>query len=187
MTDKTQATVSDDVVRKIQLLLNLAERAEGNEQEAAAAMARAQDILAKYNLDLATVQDAVVAGGTNQTKEEVKREKAEAKRNATYEWTHVLYRAVAEANYCKYWTADVRTETKSGKVRWVKRHKVLGRIENTTVVLMMADYLYATVMRLLPYDKSTWLSSDALAWCDGCVERLAERVKEKAEAQRTPD
>jgi hypothetical protein len=95
---------------------------------------------------------------------------------------------VAEANYCKYWTAEVRLESeKTGRVRYVRRHKVLGRVENTTVVLMMGDYLYATVMRLLPYDKSTWLSADALAWCDGCVERLAERIAAKAEAQRTPD
>ena len=189
MTDRNQAgPPTDDVVRKIQLLLNLAERAAGNEAEASAAMAKAQDILAKYNLDLATVQDAVVAGGTNAAKAEAAREKREAKRNATYAWTRGLYRAVAEANYCKYWTADVRVESAStGRVRWVKRHKVLGRVENTTVVLMMGDYLYATVMRLLPYDKSSWLSADALAWCDGCVERLAERIAARAEAMRTPD
>jgi hypothetical protein len=72
-------------------------------------------------------------------------------------------------------------------VSYKKRHKVLGRVENTTVVLLMGDYLYATVMRLLPYDKSSWLGTDALAWCDGCVERLAERIKAKAEEQRTPD
>ena len=184
----SQPQVTDNVVRKIQLLLKLAERAKGNEAEATAAMAKAQDILAKYNLDLATVQDKVVMGGVNATKEEVKRERKEAKRNATYTWTHVLYRAVAEANYCRYWTQEVRVESeKSGRTRWVKRHKVLGRVENTTVVLMMGDYLYATVMRLLPYDKSSWLSADALAWCDGCVERLAERIAAKAEEQRTPD
>jgi hypothetical protein len=183
----TNQNVSDDVVRKIQLLLNLAARTEGNEAEAAAAMAKAQDILAHHNLDLATVQDAVVAGGTNAAPAEARREKSEARRNATYEWTRVLYRAVAEANYCKYWTADVRVDAASGRTRWVKRHKVLGRVENTTVVLMMGDYLYATVMRLLPYDKSSWLSSDALAWCDGCVERLAERIAAKAEDQRAPD
>jgi len=183
-----EPVVTDDVVRKIQLLLQLAERAEGNEAEASAAMAKAQDILARYNLDLATVQDKVVVGGTNISKAEVVREKRESRRNATYAWTHVLYCAVAEANYCKYWTADSKVESeKMGRVRWVKRHKVLGRVENTTVVLMMGDYLYATIMRLLPYDKSSWLSSDAIAWCDGCVERLAERIKEKAEAQRTPD
>jgi hypothetical protein len=188
MTSAKQTVVSDDVVRKIQLLFNLAERAAGNEVEAAAAMAKAQDLLEKYNLDLATVQDAVVAGGTNATKEEIRREKADAKRNATYAWTQDLYRAIAEANYCKYWAAETRIENeKTGRVRWVKRHRVLGRVDNTTVVLMMGDYLYATIMRLLPHDKSSWLSADAIAWCDGCVERLTERIKAKAEAARTPD
>ena len=151
-------------------------------------MAKAQEILAKYNLDLATVQDAVVAGGTNATKEDVKREKVEAKRNATYEWTQRLVKAIAEANYCVYWAADVRVESKStGRVRYVKRHRVLGRVDNTTVVLMMTDYLYGTIMRLLPYDKSTWLTADALAWCDGCVDRLIERIDAKTRDMRTPD
>lgn len=51
----------------------------------------------------------------------------------------------------------------------------------------MTDYLYETIMRLLPYDKSSWLDRDAMAWCEGCVERLASRIKAKAEAMRTPD
>jgi hypothetical protein len=183
-----QVKIDDSVVRKIQLLLNMAARAEGNEAEAAAAMAKAQDMLAKYNLDMATVQDAVVAGGTNASATDVKREKVEGKRNATYMWTQRLVRAIAEANYCVYWAADVRVvNEKSGRVRWIKRHRVLGRIDNTTVVLMMTDYLYGTIMRLLPYDKSTWLSSEALMWCDGCVDRLIERINAKAQEMRTPD
>ena len=40
---------------------------------------------------------------------------------------------------------------------------------------------------MIPYDKTTWLSADALAWCDGIVDRLLERIAAKAEAQRTPD
>jgi hypothetical protein len=187
MTIQNQ-TVTDDVVRKIQLLFALAERAAGNEAEAAAAMAKAQELLAKHNLDLATVQDAAVAGGVNATKAEARHEKADAKRNATYKWTQDLYRAVAEANYCKYWAAETRVENeKTGRVRWVKRHRVLGRVDNTTVVLMMGDYLYATIMRLLPYDKTSRLSADAIAWCEGCVARLSERIAAKAEAMRTPD
>ena len=182
-----QPTVSDDVVRKIQLLLNLAARAEGNEAEAAAAMGKAQEILARYNLDLATVQDTVVKGGTAQTVADAKREKVEGKRNATYEWSRRLVKAIAEANYCVYFAADVPVESKSGRTRWIKRHKVLGRVDNTTVVLMMTDYLYGTIMRLLPYDKSTWLSKEAMLWCDGCVDRLIERIEAKTQELRTPD
>ena len=115
-----QPDVSDSIVRKIQLLLNLAARAEGNEAEAAAAMAKAQDMLAQYNLDLAVVQDAVVAGGVNMTKEEVRREKIEAKRNATYEWTRRLVKGVAEANYCVYFCSDsyVAPKSETARGRW---------------------------------------------------------------------
>jgi hypothetical protein len=132
------------------------------------------------------VQDAVVTGGVNQTKAEVKRERVEAKRNATYEWTRRLVKGVAEANYCTYF-CTIGTKRPDGRGRWVKRHAVLGRADNTAVVLVMSDYLYATIMRLIPYDKTTWLSAEALAWCDGVTDRLIERIAAKAEAQRTPD
>lgn len=104
MTKDTQPT--DSLVRKIQLLLNLASRPEGNEAEAAAATTMAQDLLARYNLDLATVQGAVVAGGTAAREVETRRDYAKSQRNATYEWTRRLCRALAEANYCAYWTAS---------------------------------------------------------------------------------
>jgi hypothetical protein len=97
-------------------------------------------------------------------------------------------KVLAEANYCEYWTQEERYEAvSSGRITYKKRHKVLGRVANTTAVLVMFDYLYATVMRLLPYDKTTWFSKDAIAWCDGCVDRLAIRIAAKAEAMRTPD
>lgn len=116
-----QVRVSDDIVRKIQLLLNLAARQEGNEAEAAAAMGKAQELLAKHNLDLATVQDKVVESGVNKTSADVKRERVEAKRNATYEWSRRLVKAIAEANYCVYFCRDVMVESKSGRVRTTKK------------------------------------------------------------------
>lgn len=93
-TINQQGVASDELVRKIQLLINLGQRSEGNEQEAAAAMAKAQELLAKYNLDMATVEDkAAVAGNKAKSAADAKREKVEGKRNATYEWTRDLVRA----------------------------------------------------------------------------------------------
>ncbi len=178
--------ISDNVVRKIQLLLNLASRTEGNEAEAAAAMGKAQELLAQYNLDLATVQDKVVAGGTAEQAAMAKRDYARISRSAMYNWQRMLVRAIAEANYCKYWVEETREE------RWkrmcnVKRHKVLGRVANTTAVLVMVDYLMGTIERLLPYTGKERLSRSAVSWREGCADRLAERIKAKAEEMRTAD
>jgi hypothetical protein len=195
-------TVDDSVVRKIQLLLNLAARSEGNEAEAAAAMARAQEILAKYNLDLATVQDKVVTGGTAEREAESKRDYALSKRSAMYKWQQNLVRAIAEANYCIYWIAEVKEqayippknrksyedydENGMGTIH-VKRHRVLGRVANTTGVMIMVDYLLDTIERLLPYPQAQRLSREANLWREGCADRLVERVNAKAEAMRKAD
>lgn len=195
-----QEQISDNVVRKIQLLLQLAERTKGNEAEAAAAMGRAQELLAKYNLDLATVQDKVVAGGTNTPDDAMaKRDYAVTKRSAMYKWQQNLVRAIAEANYCRYWVAEVKEELyiPKSKRRWsdddamqmrdVKRHKVLGRTANTMSVMIMVDYLMDTIERLLPYPQAERLSRSANSWREGCSDRLIERIQEKAEAMKTAD
>jgi hypothetical protein len=203
ITQAQQAPPSESIVRKIQLLLNLGSRSEGNEAEAAAAMARAQDLLAQYNLDLATVQDTLVVGGTAAREAEEKRDYARSKRSAMYKWQQKLVRTLAEANYCVYWVAEVSEQAyvapsyRSSKHGWedengkvtvrVKRHKVLGRLVNTTAVMIMVDYLLDTIERLLPYPNNERLSRDANAWREGCADRLVERIRAKAEAMRTAD
>lgn len=182
-----QEQISDNVVRKIQLLLKLAERKEGNEVEAAAAMGKAQELLAQYNLDLATVQDKVVAGGANTPDQAMaKRDYARISRSAMYNWQRKLVRALAEANYCRYWVEET-TEERWKRLCNVKRHKVLGRVANTTAVLVMTDYLMETIERLLPYTGRERLSRSAVSWREGCADRLIERIQEKAEAMRTAD
>ena len=47
-------------------------------------MEKAQELLAKYNLDLAIVEDSPVAGGTVTIKE--KRERTKLDRTALYQW-----------------------------------------------------------------------------------------------------
>jgi hypothetical protein len=181
-----QETISDSVVRKIQLLLQLASRTEGNETEAAAAMGKAQELLARYNLDLSTVQDKVVAGGTAEQEAATKRDYAKGSRSALYQWQRNLVRAIAETNYCRYW----RVKELCGKPERLRnRHKVLGRTANTVVVLMMVDYLFETIERLLPAEYASLgrRSQEASLWREGCADRLIERIREKAEAMRTAD
>lgn len=178
--------ISDSVVRKIQLLLNLGQRREGNENEAAAAMAKAQELLAQYNLDLATVQDKVVAGGTAEREAESRRDYAKGGRSALYQWQRNLVKTIAEANFCCYWHVKEMCGT---PLRLRNRHQVLGRVANTTAVLVMVDYLFETIERLLPSEYATLgrRSQEASLWREGCAERLAERISAKAEAMRRAD
>jgi pimeloyl-ACP methyl ester carboxylesterase len=102
---------------------------------------------AKYNLDLSTVQDKVVVGGTNTPEDAMaKRDYARIKRSAMYKWQRELVQAVAEANYCRYWIVETN-EGRRGEASRVKRHKVLGRVANTTAVLVMVDYLMDTALQ----------------------------------------
>src|ERR1035438_3258217 len=91
----------DTIAKKIKKLLNLAQST--CEAEATLAMARAQELLAKYNLDYAQVKDADLSGG----QPEDKREKTQINRSAKYQWQIDLWAAVAEANFCWHWVVDV--------------------------------------------------------------------------------
>jgi len=185
-TNTPTLEISDSLVRKIQLLLNLAARPEGNEAEAAAAMGKAQELLAQYNLDLGTVQDKVVAGGVAAREAETKRDYARVSKSAMYQWQRNLVRTVAEANFCRYWVEDT-TETRWNRLCQVKRHKVLGRVVNTTAVLVMVDYLLETIERLLPWTGRERLCREAVLWREGCADRLVERINAKAAAMRKAD
>jgi hypothetical protein len=173
----------EDIIRKIQKLLNLGQ--SSNEAEANLAMARAQSLLAKHNLEYAMVKDAVVPGGLAEPAPE-KREKVTFKRTAQYLWQRELWQAIAEANFCWYWTTHVREVLRHGresKIR-VKRHMVLGKESNVLAVRMMGEYLTDTIESLLPYEKEQVFSRTAHSWRRGFADRLVERINADAEKRK---
>jgi hypothetical protein len=179
----------ESVVRKIQLLLNLGKHSATNDNEAAQAMARAQELLAKYNLDLAMVESTVVAGGTVVTKE--KREQTKIDRSAMYKWQRELCRAIAEANFCWYWIFDgLEDEPRMSAGRMyrhkVKRHVVLGKESNVVAVTFMYGWLAQVIEDMSPWRGKEQNSKSAISWKEGCAERLAERIKEKAYRMQHP-
>lgn len=179
--------IDDSVVRKIQLLLNLGQHSSANEHEAAIAMAKAQELLAQYNLELHEVQGQKVKGGTAEREPE-KREKTKIDRSAMYGWQRELCKAIAEANFCFYWYREYR-EPYQKRYSWgtdtahrkVKRHVILGREANVIAVTMMYEYLAETIERILPYSNKERLSRSAISWREGCASRLIERIQAKFE------
>ena len=182
MSNETN-TPNETIIRKIQKLLALGKRG-GTEAEASAAMDMAQDLLAKYNLDLALVENTAVEGGTVVVEE--KREKTKVDRSAMYGWQRDLMKRIAESNFCWYWTMDCR-EPKgkpdaSGyqEYKSVKRHVILGRETNVAAVRFMYEYLAETLEALMPFPSKDRLSRSAISWREGASERLAERIEAKA-------
>ncbi len=186
LTTETITPDTNDIIRKIQKLLALGQ--SPNEAEAALAMARAQTLLAKYNLDCAMVTETHVAGGTVGAPEE-KREKTRISRSAQYRWQRDIWKAIAEANFCWHSIVEV-FEGKRGKgtskVR-VKRHMILGRESNVIAVRLMGEYLEDTMERILPYPNSERLSRAAISWKTGCAARLIERIEQQAEERKQAD
>lgn len=185
------ANIDDSVVAKIQKLLEMAARAHGNENEAAVAMGKAQELLAKYNLDLATVQDKQVKGSPNKQADE-KRGYQKVSRSAMYEWQRELVGVIGETNFCIVWiTTEFEPYRKRGQDwdshRKVKRYKILGREGNTMSVLLMVDYLFETIERLLPYENKDRLSRSAISWRQGCADRLKHRLWNKYQEMRKAD
>lgn len=174
----------ETIIRKIQKLLALGQ--SSNEAEANLAMARAQELLAKHNLEFEMVKDASVAGGTNAPEE--KREKTRVNRSATYAWQRELWKAICEANFCWYAVVecyDGKRGTKQTSSRKpVKRHMIIGRESNVIAVKIMGEYLEDTIERILPFPNNERLSRSAHSWKAGCAERLAERIAAQAEERK---
>lgn len=147
------AVLGDDVakvVEKIQKMLKLAAN-NPSEAEAAAATAKAQEMLAKYNLQMADVERAEGKDG--------KREQMKTK-GGLYKFQRSLWEAVANLNFCLYFGgAHMELVTKKRKnwdgstvevKKWVQnfRHHVVGRTVNIAATTAMAGYLEQTIERI---------------------------------------
>lgn len=187
---------TEKVMRRIQRLLQIANRSTGNdgasnEAEATQAMAMAQKLLAAHNLEYALVNEANLGTGTSVAKEE-KREKVRISRSAQYRWQRELWKALAEANFCWHSVVEVYegkrgTKSTTSKIP-VKRHMIIGRESNVMVVRMMGEYLEDTMERLITsvggFTNRERLGRSAISWKSGCAGRLVERIEEQAEQRK---
>lgn len=120
----------DSIVLKIQKLLALSQ--SSNEHEAALAAARAQDLLFRYNLDMASVADA-----TN-PRTAYARNFFTIGSGKALEWKRDLVFVLARFNFC-------RAFTYSGS----KTMAIVGQRHNYEVVTGLYDYLSAAFGRLV--------------------------------------
>jgi hypothetical protein len=172
------------VIGRVEKLLRLAAR-NPNPEEAAAATAKAQELLAAYNLDASMLSP-------DEDKSAV-REKMKLK-GGMYQYQRDLYRAVAQLNFCIYWTLmDVSWVERNKVDKWtgekVKRHMlsrtfqhyIVGRLVNTRSTRMMAEYLRQAIERLVNerYSNQQRWGKDAVAYREGIADVVVNRLHAK--------
>lgn len=152
---------AQDVIRKVEKLLALANDPNNNEHQAAAAAAKAQEMLLAYNLDMATI-----TGQSGRAKEFMS--------GGLYQWQRDLWSACAELNFCLYRT--IKGTRKGQKFE----HRLIGRRENVVGTRVMAEYLQQTVERFAQTEAKTRGVScfvrEMIAYREGMATRLYERL-----------
>lgn len=151
------------IVETVRKLLALAGN-NPNENEAAAASAKAMELLAAYNLDMALVSKPAAG----------KRGK-EKRKGGLYQWQRDLWRAVAKLNFCLY-------ETRKGTYRGQTfEHELIGRKENVIGTELMATYLQDTVERLTRDEAKARgyniFAREMIAYREGMATRLEQRLE----------
>ncbi len=144
------------VLPRIEALLRLYDKSKDSENEhdlneAASALAKAQELLVAYNLSA----DLIGQGGDDGVREEQKLE------GGARMYERDLWRAVAELNFCLYFSSRTRKVTAFKRARpdgskYIHRdekiipiHRLVGRKVNVMATVNMAKYLEEAIERLV--------------------------------------
>jgi len=159
------------LLRKVQALLALAQ--SPNENEALAAAAKAQELIALYNLDLTR------SGATEADR------KGQKIKGGLYKWQRSLWESIAATNFCLYWCD--RGTAKGSKFE----HNLLGREVNVASARVLAEYLEGAINRLVRErfgnDPRAYFCSAANSYREGIADTLRYRLWEKREAQKVEE
>ena len=194
--ENNNTEVPPKVIATIQKLLARASTKRGStEDEADSFLKGAQELMAKWNLDMAAIE----AAGTSHDDTGHVRVKEEMQGRAMYKWQQQLAKYVAEANFCyhmlkaeeEYVDGYYRRDGKKikpedhtwddeyvrGHWKTTKRNVFVGRKANVITAQLMFQYLTRTIEDNLPFtDNSQRLSRSAMSWKEGCADRLCERL-----------
>lgn len=174
MTPHTQ--VDKKVVDRLRSLLALARDERGNEHVANLAMERAQELMRRHNLTMATIE---ASGGKSEA-----RTKGRTERPLMFKWQQHLISAIARVNFCHF---SITHKTTRGNERIAGGYEVIGRVSNVVAVNNMFDYLTETLARLVRQECGTSSSDQFTRFAHsfrlGCVDRLAERLTERHDQQ----
>lgn len=177
---------TQNIVDKVEKMLRLAAN-NPNPEERARAEEKAHAWLAKYNLDMATIEQH---GGT-----ENGRRAEENMKGGYFDYQRDLWRAVAELNFCMYWNqiafVKERKFLPNPQLNGFRRHEVtrrenqhrlVGRIHNVILTRTMSEYIEHAIERAVVEN----ISGDqqrrgtyANSLRRGMFERVVERIYTK--------
>lgn len=175
----------DAVIRKIKKLLTRTKGDRGaTEEESDTAMRIVQELLVKYNLDMATIDAAGVEDVGS-----VRVDERSAARTR-FKWQRELAQYVAEANFCLYVLQNERKRDAEGNLVWgsdgrrVRHlvHRFIGRKANVITTQIMFDYLCHTIEDNVPLlGKWERFSRSSSSWKEGCAAKICERLAKRRE------
>ena len=185
MTDVNELDAEQlKVLEKIEKLMRLAAK-NPNPEEAASAMAKAQELLVAYNLSAEIVGQGSASDAV--------REK-QAILGGMYKYQRYLWKAIADLNFCMYWTHQKYTERNTRRRDWDgtmitekvpymrHQHVIVGKRVNARSTLAMGQYLEQTIERLVkerfPLNSQRFLS-EAVAYREGMADELYWRLVER--------
>ncbi len=174
-------------IEQVEKLLKLAGK-NTNQNEAAAATAKAMEILTKYNLDMSVVEQN--SGDKSQKRSD------EQFAGGLYQFQRDLWKAVAELNFCLYWNQYQYDPNKKSRSRRAVRlraygiekggyrfqHRVVGRTVNVIATRVMADYLLGAIERLTRErypDRSQWFTRSATSYREGLAETVIDKIADR--------
>lgn len=166
----------EEVIERIRKLLALAENND-NEHQAAAAIAKAMELMEKYSINQHQLSGRRDDRGRNSIE------------GGLYGWQRQLWASVAGMNFCLY-------QYKPGMRKGEKyQHIVIGRHVNVVSTQVMAEYLQQAVERLgREYAKEHGINifaKDAIMYREGVALRVAARLRdlkrERSQARNDAD
>lgn len=144
--------LSPEAEKAVALAEKLLRTAGRNPEEAAGYVAKAMEILAAHNLDMAAVEEFGEGGQGKRAEQKLK--------GGYFQFQRDLWSAVARLNFCLYWNQVYIERTK----RWVNeggqfvrrykdkrayQHRVVGRQVNVRLTISMSEYLESAIERIL--------------------------------------
>lgn len=191
MTPDTELTEEQrGVLGKVEKLLRLADlKSNSSPEEAASATQKAQELLLAYNLSADMVGEGSETG----------RRGEEKLRGGFYQYQQDLWQAVAELNFCmyfssghwversvryKHWSGEMRTETRG---KWEKIHRLIGRLHNVKATVAMSNYLEGAIERLVEErihgQNNLRFSKFATSYREGAVYDISKRINARRREQ----
>lgn len=158
----------EQILKKVQKLLNLGNNQGATEGERDNAMRMAHGLLAKYNLDMADIESA--AEEARETKAGEPREE----HTTTFygrPWARNVCVSIAKLFFCHYLYTSHKKATRV-------KHYFIGRHSNAITAALMAEFVVKSIMRegnkqkRSEYQGNAWLRS----FCWGAAHRVGDRV-----------